>query len=189
MDLLLTKFELPLSSGPVVDRVRLVQRLDQATACRLTVVAAAAGAGKTTLAAAWRQSPAACDRAVAWLTLEPRDSEPRRFWSYFVGSLDQIGIDTSTPRAEISDRFDVRSDPDAEPFLNSVLNALSSGPEDSVMVLDDFHYIVDPTVLGGIEYLIDHLPRRAHLVILTRRQPVALPLDTLRPHSGSCRLP
>jgi LuxR family transcriptional regulator, maltose regulon positive regulatory protein len=52
----------------------------------LSVGAATAGWGKTTLLAEWARLTR--DRQpVAWLTLDETDDEPQRFWSYVVSTL------------------------------------------------------------------------------------------------------
>jgi len=116
--------------------------------------------------------------------LEPRDDEPERFWSYMIGALGQLGIDDENARLlPLPDHFDVRSDPAVESFLNPILNALAASPEGTIVVLDDFHHIGDPVIVGGIEYFIQHLPLSTHLVLLTRSEP-ALALETLRIRSA-----
>ena len=46
-------------------------------------------------------------------------------------------------------------------------------------MLDDYHLIDAPEVQAGMAFLLDHLPERLHLVIVTRADP-ALPLARLR---------
>ncbi|MFI5428553.1 hypothetical protein [Aeromicrobium sp. UC242_57] len=48
-----------------------------------------------------------------------------------------------------------------------------------MLVLDDFHVIRDAACHRQVEFLIEHLPPRAHLVILTRSDP-GLRLGRLR---------
>jgi LuxR family maltose regulon positive regulatory protein len=52
--------------------------------CRLTLVSASAGFGKTTLVSEWI---ATCGRPAAWLSLEEGDSDPVRFMSYLITAL------------------------------------------------------------------------------------------------------
>ena len=46
-------------------------------------------------------------------------------------------------------------------------------------MLDDYHVIDSPEVHSGMEFLLDHLPTRLHVVIASRADP-ALPLPRLR---------
>ena len=79
--LLATKFHVPAKRATFVPRRRLTERLDLGAAARLTLVSAPAGFGKTTLLADWLSAAAAGGRAVAWLSLDPADSDPAVFWS------------------------------------------------------------------------------------------------------------
>ena len=40
-----------------------------------------------------------------------------------------------------------------------------------MLVLDDYHLITDAAVHDGVRFLLEHLPRVAHLVIATRTEP------------------
>ena len=53
----------------------------------LTLIAAPAGYGKTTLAAEW---VAGLGRPVAWLALDEADDDPLRFCTYFVATLQRV---------------------------------------------------------------------------------------------------
>lgn len=53
----------------------------------VTLLAAPAGYGKTTLAAEWATQIA---RPVAWLALEEADDDPLRFCTYFVAALQRV---------------------------------------------------------------------------------------------------
>jgi LuxR family transcriptional regulator, maltose regulon positive regulatory protein len=70
----------PVRSGKVL-RSRLLDRLDEGVhhGCRLTLVSAPAGYGKTTLLASWL---AQGDPCAAWLSLDEGDNDPARFWAY-----------------------------------------------------------------------------------------------------------
>ena len=69
-----------------VSRPSLVAELRQATSARLVLVSAPAGAGKTTALASWRSHPEE-RRPFAWLSLDNRDNDPVRFWSYVLAAL------------------------------------------------------------------------------------------------------
>ena len=77
--LLATKLFVPPLRGDAVARTRLVDRLESGLRQRLTLVAAPAGFGKSTLVATW----AARTRVpVAWLSLDEEDAAPLRFLAY-----------------------------------------------------------------------------------------------------------
>ena len=87
-ELLLTKLYLPPARPDLVPRPRLIAKLAAGLAGPLTLIAAPAGYGKTTLLGAWQASPAGAGRPVGWLSLDADDDDPIRFLRYVVGALD-----------------------------------------------------------------------------------------------------
>src|SRR6266536_1594473 len=77
--LLATKLYAPRPQPGFVLRPRLVEGLDHGLAQGLTLVCAPAGFGKTALLADWAQR---AQRPVAWLSLDPGDNDPARFWRH-----------------------------------------------------------------------------------------------------------
>jgi LuxR family maltose regulon positive regulatory protein len=57
---------------------------------RLTLLAAPAGFGKTTLLSDWCASDAGRATPYAWVLLDPADADPARFWAHVVAALDQL---------------------------------------------------------------------------------------------------
>src|SRR5437764_3419888 len=84
--LVTTKLHAPAIRVELVERRRLVEQLIAAEP-RLTVVGAGAGWGKTTLLAEWRSRD---PRRIAWLSLEPSDNDPGRFWTYVTTALQSV---------------------------------------------------------------------------------------------------
>jgi ATP/maltotriose-dependent transcriptional regulator MalT len=69
--------------------------------------------------------------------------------------------------------------PPIEAVLTPLLNTLSTLPADALLVLDDYHVIDAPPIHRALVFLLDHLPPRLHLMILTRTDP-PLSLTRLR---------
>ena len=73
-----------------VVRSRLLDNLQQAVERPVTLIAAPAGYGKTTLVTQWLASgtrPA----TVAWISLDAADNDPARLWSHVATALDRAG--------------------------------------------------------------------------------------------------
>ena len=68
--LLETKLYVPRPRTGLVPRARLVERLDQGTERKLTLVSAPAGFGKTTVLAEWVAGTPASERPAAWVSLD-----------------------------------------------------------------------------------------------------------------------
>jgi LuxR family maltose regulon positive regulatory protein len=163
-----TKFFVPRLSHPLFLRSRLLPLLDQSLRRKLTLVSAPAGYGKTTLLVAWLQSRPKGDPCVAWLSLEPGDNDPLRFWAYVLTALDK-----SSPGVATQALSALRAEP-APPFeaaLAPLINALAAQTAPIVLILDDYQAIGDPQVHASLVFLLEHLPPQLHLILLTRTDP------------------
>jgi LuxR family maltose regulon positive regulatory protein len=173
--LLATKLQVPVARRRLVPRPRLLQQLAAAAWPRLILVDAPAGAGKTTLLADWqRANPGG--RAAAWLSLDPGDNDPVRFWTYVAEALRAVvpGVGAqalSLVRVPGISLVDV--------VLPALLNDLGTLDRDAVLVLDDYHVITTREVHVSVTFLLEHLPPALRLVIATRSDP-PLPLARLR---------
>jgi LuxR family maltose regulon positive regulatory protein len=75
--ILATKLYIPPPRPKVILRPRLIERLNEGMHCKLTLISAPAGFGKTTLVSEWI---ARCGRPVAWLSLDEGDNDPASFF-------------------------------------------------------------------------------------------------------------
>src|SRR5689334_20763081 len=88
-----TKLGPPRVGADHLPRARLLGMLEHGERCRLTLVSAPAGFGKTSLLAHWAERTA---RPVAWLMLEEGDCDPATFWRHVLEALEHAGLE---PRA------------------------------------------------------------------------------------------
>jgi LuxR family transcriptional regulator, maltose regulon positive regulatory protein len=176
--ILATKLYIPPPRPKVVLRPRLIERLNEGMHCKLTLISAPAGFGKTTLVSEWIAS---CGRPVAWLSLDDGDNDPARFISYLVKALQtiQAGIGEGLLAALQSPQ-----PLQIETILTTLLNDISTIPENFLLVLDDYHSIDSQPVDHSLAFLIEHQPPQMHLLIATREDP-SLPLARLRGR-GQC---
>ena len=64
------------------------------------------------------------------------------------------------------------SQPDQiEAILAALLNEIATVPDDFVLVLDDYHVITTDQVHEALNFFIDHLPPKTHLLIISRADP------------------
>ena len=171
--LLSTKLRVPRPPLQLVRRSRLVERIQQTMECQLTLIAAPAGFGKTTLLSSWLQDASV---AVAWISLDGGDDDPIRFWSYTFAALDTVhsGLGAIGPPLLQSPQ-----PPPLEIILTAVINHLATFPGELVLVFDDYHVITAHSIHTSMAFLLEHLPAHLHLVIATRADP-PLPLARLR---------
>ncbi|HQU58354.1 MAG TPA: adenylate/guanylate cyclase domain-containing protein, partial [Saprospiraceae bacterium] len=171
---LATKLFLPPPRPKAVRRPRLTDRLNEGLPHgKLTLISAAAGFGKTTLASEWA---AVCERPIAWLSLDERDSELNRFLAYLVAALQAVAEDIGEA---VLGMLQSPQPPSAESALTALLNEITTIPNDFILVLDDYHLVDSKPVDDALSFLLDHLPPQMHLIITTREDP-QLPLSRLR---------
>jgi LuxR family transcriptional regulator, maltose regulon positive regulatory protein len=117
--------------GLLVARPRLWQQLRRSA--RVTVVAAAAGSGKTVLLRSWVSQEGLPGR-VAWVAAGREEQDPRRFWLSVVGALRRTAAGAGLVRA-------VSAAPDLDGWAVSerLLTDLASLPEPLWLVVDDVH--------------------------------------------------
>ena len=149
---------------------------------KLTIVSASAGFGKTTLVSEWIASPwhrppgQVCERPVAWLSLDEGDNDPTRFLTYFVAALQTIVANIG---AGVLGVLQSPQPPPTESILTTLINEITTIPDNFIFVLDDYHIIDSKPVDNALTFLLEHLPQQMHLVITTREDP-DLPLARLR---------
>jgi LuxR family maltose regulon positive regulatory protein len=141
--------------------------------CKLALISAPAGFGKTTLVSEWA---AVCDRPVAWLSLDEGDNDPARFLTYLVAALQTIAPKIG---AGVLAALQSPQPPPSEAILTTLLNEITTLPDHFILVLDDYHVIDSKPVDEALTFLLKHLPPQMHLVITTREDP-QLPLARLR---------
>ncbi len=165
VELLKTKLFIPRPRKNLVSRPRLIESLNAGLDRKLTLIAAPAGFGKTTLLSEWiPQSP----RCVTWLSLDEGDNDPIKFWAYFVSSLQGLHPDlgeSSLALLQSSQALPINS------ILTATINDISAFPDVFSIVLDDYHVIDSQPIHEALTFLIDHLPANMHLVITTRARP------------------
>src|SRR5438034_4545625 len=131
--ILATKLYLPRLRPNVVSRPRLLERLNEGLHGKLTIIAAPAGFGKTTLVSAW---VAGCDRQVAWLSLDKGESDPTLFLTYLVAALQTIA---PTIGEGVLGALQSPQPPPPATMLTALLNEITAIPDHFVLVLDDYH--------------------------------------------------
>ncbi|SIN12842.1 LuxR C-terminal-related transcriptional regulator [Micromonospora cremea] len=149
---------------PVVVRPRLLRRLDEGSAGPVTLVAAPAGWGKTTLLASWVRLAGGTEAGAgpAWVSVEAGD-DGDRLWAYLAAALRAAtGPTDGGPAAPVPDR------PPRPDQLELLAAALAALDRPVLLVLDDLHRVADPAALTGLEFLLRHAEQRLHLVVGAR---------------------
>jgi LuxR family maltose regulon positive regulatory protein len=175
--LIRTKLFIPHVRPNRVPRPALLARLDAGLSRPLTLVAAPAGFGKTTLVSDWA---AAAGRRVAWVSLDARDNDPLRFSAYLLAALGTLEPGLGNSLAPLRVLAERTQPPALEAVVTALINAAAELKEDISLVLDDYHVIRAAPIHAALSFWIDHLPAGLHLVITSRGDPPGLPLAQLR---------
>ena len=170
-ELLRTKLAPPRLPAGLVPRQRLIEQLEAGLARKLTLVAAPAGFGKSTLVAGWIQP-----HSFGWLSLEPGDNDPVRFWSYLLTVC--RGFQPALGKAALA-ALRAAQPPALESVLTPFINELARLPGRRVLVLEDYQALTDLAIHQSLAFLVDHLPPSLHLVLISRELP-PLPLARWR---------
>ena len=169
--LLSTKLYIPTPHQETISRPHLVSKLNAGLSGKLTLVSAPAGFGKTTLISEWIQQT---NLPAAWLTLDKDDNNLVRFITHLAAAIQTVA---SEPGSRILALFHSPNPPATEKALTSLINDLADylDPDRQnppiILVLDDYHEIVEYVVHDALAFLLDHLPPQFHLIITTRVDP------------------
>ncbi|MBM3122426.1 MAG: hypothetical protein FJZ97_09620, partial [Chloroflexi bacterium] len=152
MNLLQTKLRIPPVRRELVPRARLHAVLQEGLDRRLILVSAPAGFGKTTVVCDWLET---LGLPVAWLSLDEQDNAWPRFLAYLLASLQ--GIDPAVGAGMLG-ALESPQRPPLDSLLEALPEELAALRRPFVLVLDDFHVILDPQVHELLTYIIDNQP-------------------------------
>ncbi len=172
--ILATKFYRPGPPPDAIARGVLTERLERGSSLPLTLVSAPAGYGKTTLVAQWL---ADSEAPSVWLQLDEGDKDLGHFLEHLVAAVLSVH-----PNALAETRALVAAPvfPPVPIVVRTLLNELDAAvPERLILALDDYHAVDSGPVDELLTALLQHPPRRVHLVLISRMDP-QLPLALLR---------
>lgn len=179
-----TKLLPPRPVSELLERPRLTERLLANIHSPITMVAADAGCGKTTLIADFlRHQP----RPSVWYQLDHTDADPFVFLGYVAQGIKNFAPDFGEAvfpyLAEANDellRFPERA---IDLFLNEILQTIE---QPFILVLDDYHHIGRETVVHRlVDRILQYSSDMLHIIITTRDLP---PLAITRRRSQSAAL-
>ncbi|MCU1288770.1 MAG: hypothetical protein JWN60_999 [Acidobacteria bacterium] len=179
-----TKLLQPRAVSDFLPRPRLTEKLKSNLNSPVTMVAADAGCGKTTLIADFIRSQ---NRRTVWYQLDYTDADPFVFLGYISHGIKNFAPafgETILPYlSEATDeliRFPERA---VDLLLNEILENIE---QPFILVLDDYHHIGRDTVVHKlVDRLLQYSSDMFHLIITTRDLP---PLAIMRRRSQSAAL-
>jgi LuxR family maltose regulon positive regulatory protein len=165
--LLRTKLYLPPPNPRVVNRPHLFSRMNEglATGCKLILISAAVGYGKTTLVSDWLSG---LNTPSAWLSLDPEDNDPPQFWKYVIAAVQTVQPEIGNTAFNL---LQTAQSPPIENLLVDLINQITTLADKIILVIDDYHLIETTEVHKELNFLLDHLPSQLNLVLITREDP------------------
>jgi LuxR family maltose regulon positive regulatory protein len=171
--IVITKLRPPTLRSGTLPRESVQARLEGVDLPRLTLIAAPAGFGKTTVLATWVHRRGS-GRPLAWVSLDAGDNDPAVLWSHVIAALKAAlpGLGTT-------------ADPGAAgtaPLTESVLPRLTNDLATSSrveLVLDDVHRVTGDAARSSLTWALEHMPDNVHVVMASRTEP-RLPLAAMR---------
>lgn len=161
-----TKIIVPRRREGLLSRQRLLDLIYGLLENKLTIVAAPAGYGKTSLLIDFIHFTGwpAC-----WLSLDPLDQDPQRFLSHFIAAINlrfpRFGkISHAALQSSFQDRLNLDS------IVSIIANDLYENiTEHFVFILDDYHLVESSsTVNQFINQFLQSIDENCHLVIASR---------------------
>lgn len=157
-----SKVSLPRIDLTLFSRPRLEVQLDQAMSTPICILRAPAGFGKTTLMSYWCHQQAG---RVAWYTLDDLDNDAGLFSRYVIQTLINRLPEAEQDLLRILEVIHLY---DLHWLIGRLCQVFSSLSQHTVLVLDNFHAIVNPKIQSAINVLLQHCPDTLHIFILTR---------------------
>ena len=119
----------PVSSPCKIDRAEIYRILNEKAG--VFAVCAPAGYGKTSMLSGWAEQ---ANAKICWLSLDFDANNYHRFWTYMITafSLAYKKYPTEQLLRELNEKT-------SQEFIIAFLNSLASN---TVIILDDFHYII-----------------------------------------------
>ncbi len=172
-----TKLYTPPIQPTLVERLELIQRLENGyrSGKRVTLVSAPAGFGKTTVIREWLAAKKTI-KSYGWVSLDDGDNDPVRFLIYLTSAIQKVNAQIGQSVLASLQSSQLRP---LVGLVESLINEISFETETFWIVLDDYHLIKNAEVHALIQLLLKQQPDPLHLVIITREDP-PLPLPRMR---------
>lgn len=171
--LLSTKLYTPPPRENLVRRPRLIDLLNDCLDCKLVLISAPAGFGKTTLLSQWIANKT---HSVGWLTLDTGDNDLKRFLVYFLAAVNNT---IQQSNLSVDELIKSPHPVNYEVILTGMINEVADLSKPCLIILDDYHLITHPDVHEALIFVIENMPPHMHLIISSRVNP-PWPLARLR---------
>jgi LuxR family maltose regulon positive regulatory protein len=175
LPILTTKLFIPHSAARFIPREAFVSKWLKGlqSGCRVTLICAPAGYGKTTLMLDLLK---ASDQVPVWLSLDEGDNDAQRFLVYLCAAFKQAGVPLLGGLEALIQDTGFQA---PEAVMTLLISSVAAFEQNLLLVLDDYHLIRQQKVHSLMQFLLAHKSANLHLALLTREDP-PLPTSRLR---------
>ncbi|WP_299323073.1 LuxR C-terminal-related transcriptional regulator [Parasphingopyxis sp.] len=160
-----SKTRAPEPSIALVERTRLLDRLNAGLEKPTTYLVAPAGYGKSILLSQWRSQLIEDGIACAWINVEDSDREIRQFFAYCVLALHEAGLDVGAFKEGAEQGFANMS---TTVIGAELLSLIESVPVRFVLILDDFHRAEADEIDAFVRAMQMQCADKLNLVLVSR---------------------
>lgn len=160
-----TKLSPPHLPAGLIQRRQLLEEAIADRGCRLTIVHAPAGYGKTTFLKQWYEYHVRHYGAASWLSLDVEERKPSFFIRYLVAALKQAGVPCMSLDTLLGQRIDELP---ARSIAAPIIHTLAQFQRNLVLFFDDYQLASSTPVKELLRKLIVHLPGNVRLVLSSR---------------------
>lgn len=159
------KLQIPLLPLNAIKRSETLRHFSQKMeTANIVCLEAACGFGKSSLLAQYLNHKRQEKQNVAWLTLDPKENDPKRFLTYLVSAVSHSNSALMHQSLSLIDNGADETD-----IFNSLMHELQSAEGPLHIALDDVHHIESDEVLGYLASLIQYLPSHIYLYFTSRK--------------------
>jgi LuxR family transcriptional regulator, maltose regulon positive regulatory protein len=161
--IILSQLNPPAQRSRVLSRIRVNEKLQQSINYPLTILEAGTGYGKSTSILSFINSQG---NPVYWFTISGTERDPILFLAKLFTAFNQHNHPIGDEPLKILDIPDAKFDEALIAFVNAVTIHIT---QDAFLILDDFHLVCDVAdVIRFMDWIIEHLPTKLHIIIATR---------------------
>ena len=172
LPLVMTKIRIPRRRPELLSRRRLADFIHAHLDCKLILISAPAGYGKTSLLTDFAYET---DLPVCWYTLDPFDRDLRVFLEHLIAAIAR-----QFPAFGEQSRLLLQETPDPKHNLQPIVATLvreiyDTIPEYFVLILDDYHTVEEEEkIIEFLDLFVTYMDENCHFILASRTLP-ALP--------------
>ena len=164
--IILSQLNPPAQRTRILTRQRVLNQLQRSVNYPLTILEAGTGYGKSTSVISFINS---VDKPVYWFTISGSDRDPKLFLANLFTAFNQKEVPLGEEALRILDTPDTTPKEALIAFINSISTQIV---DHTYFILDDYHRVSDVSeVIDFVDWIIEHIPSRLHVIIATRFTP------------------